>query len=101
LSKIAWFEHFPGSKNNVFCNDVIRAVARGAGFDLYERPYPFKFGEDFGWFGENYPSAMFGLGAGLNSPALHHADYDFPEEIIETGVRMFVGVIERHLGSVA
>jgi metal-dependent amidase/aminoacylase/carboxypeptidase family protein len=37
---------------------------------------------------------MFGLGAGTNAPALHHADYDFPEEIIETGISMFTSLIK-------
>jgi metal-dependent amidase/aminoacylase/carboxypeptidase family protein len=32
---------------------------------------------------------MFGLGAGINTPALHNPDYDFPDEIIATGVSVF------------
>ena len=32
---------------------------------------------------------MFGLGAGKTTPALHHADYDFPDELIPTGINMF------------
>ena len=35
---------------------------------------------------------MFGIGAGENHPALHNPDYDFPDEIIETGVSMFYGI---------
>ena len=55
---------------------------------------PFKFGEDFGWFSKKYKAAMFGIGAGLQSPALHQANYDFPDEIIETGMNMFKGIID-------
>jgi metal-dependent amidase/aminoacylase/carboxypeptidase family protein len=40
---------------------------------------------------------MFGIGAGLQTPALHQANYDFPDEIIETGMNMFKGIIERIL----
>ena len=36
---------------------------------------------------------MFGLGAGINTPALHHNNYDFPEELIETGIKMFTSII--------
>ena len=36
---------------------------------------------------------MFGLGAGINTPALHNSDYDFPDEIIETGITMFKSII--------
>jgi len=42
---------------------------------------------------------MFGLGAGENSPALHHEDYDFPDEIIETGAKMFYDIITHILVS--
>ncbi len=40
---------------------------------------------------------MFGIGAGLQTPALHQANCDFPEEITETGMNMFKGIIERIL----
>jgi hypothetical protein len=29
---------------------------------------------------------MFGLGSGTDSPALHNPDYDFPDDIITTGI---------------
>lgn len=90
---ISWFDYFPASVNNTECNDLIRKAAAGNGFEVKERPLPFKFGEDFGWYSAQYPSAMFGLGAGLNSPALHHQDYDFPDEITGTGIEMFCAII--------
>lgn len=40
---------------------------------------------------------MFGPGAGEKSPALHHADYDFPDEIIETGIEMFLAIVNQIL----
>jgi metal-dependent amidase/aminoacylase/carboxypeptidase family protein len=40
---------------------------------------------------------MFGLGAGMETPALHNADYDFPDEIIETGINMFQSIISNIL----
>ena len=36
---------------------------------------------------------MFGLGAGMKTPALHNANYDFPDEIIATGIEMFKTII--------
>ena len=36
---------------------------------------------------------MFGLGAGENVPELHNPDYDFPDELIETGVKIFSGIV--------
>ncbi|HRF20382.1 MAG TPA: hypothetical protein PK977_19520, partial [Chitinophagaceae bacterium] len=71
------------------------AVANG--LSIKEQPLPFKFGEDFGWYTTEYKSALFGIGAGIHHPALHHADYDFPDAIIETGIKMFGSIIEQVL----
>ena len=38
---------------------------------------------------------MFGLGAGEDCPAIHNPDYDFPEELIETGVDLFSEIIHQ------
>lgn len=88
-----WFEHFPASQNDFECNNLVLEAAKSNGFKMIERPYPFKFGEDFGWFSKKYKTAMFGLGSGENCPALHHSNYDFPDEIIETGIDMFKTII--------
>tara|TARA_R110000868_G_scaffold27798_2_gene105027 strand:- start:778 stop:1908 length:1131 start_codon:yes stop_codon:yes gene_type:complete len=93
--EIDWFEYFPASINDSNCNKYIAEVALTNGFELIEKEFPFKFGEDFGWFSKKYKTAMFGIGAGINSPALHHADYDFPDEIIGTGIKMFTSLIEK------
>lgn len=94
---IEWFDYFPASKNDDQCNNYINKAASGFGFKKNLRPFPFKFGEDFGWFSAKYKSAMFGLGAGEDTPALHHADYDFPDELIETGINMFTGILDQIL----
>jgi len=92
-SKLDWLEYFPASKNDTESNSYVKLAAKENKFKLIERPNPFKFGEDFGWFSRTYKTAMFGLGAGLSSPALHNADYDFPDEIIDTGFLMFKSII--------
>ncbi len=95
--EIEWLEYFPASANHIECNSHIIKAATKNHLKIYERSYPFKFGEDFGWFAKEYKTAMFGLGAGINTPALHNADYDFPDEIIETGITMFKSVISNIL----
>lgn len=92
--KIDWFEYFPATKNDSFCNQLIYQAAQKNNFKIIKQDLPFKFGEDFGWFSQKYKAAMFGLGAGVDSPALHHAEYDFPDVLIPTGMRMFEGIIE-------
>lgn len=92
-----WFDYFPATINDGYCNKLIKNAAEINGFTVIEKAHPFKFGEDMGWFSRKYKVGMFGLGAGLNSPALHHDDYDFPDEIINTGIQMFTTIITQIL----
>ncbi|NIT59728.1 MAG: amidohydrolase, partial [Aliifodinibius sp.] len=55
---------------------------------------PFSWSEDFGHFTKKYKGAMFGLGAGRSHPALHAQNYDFPDEIISSGIAMFMQIIK-------
>jgi len=66
-------------------------------FDYVEMDVPNPWGEDFGYITSNIKGAMFGLGSGVTNPDLHNPDYDFPDEIIETGKSMFVHLIDQAL----
>jgi amidohydrolase len=92
-----WLEYFPASNNAPECCSTIKKAAKELNLNLIEKPHPFKFGEDFGWYAKTYKCAMFGLGAGIHTPALHNADYDFPDEIIETGITLFISIISNLL----
>ena len=37
---------------------------------------------------------MFGLGSGEKTPALHNPDYDFPNDILATGIQQFYQIIQ-------
>ena len=91
--EISWLEYFPASENDPESNSHVKQAALKNAYNIVDRPYPFKFGEDFGWYGRRYRSAMFGLGAGLDTAPLHSADYDFPDALIATGHAMFRTVI--------
>jgi amidohydrolase len=95
--RIDWFDFFPSAINDTACNELIRKAAAANGFAVTAQPVPFKFGEDFGWYTAEIKSAMFGIGAGEDHPALHHADYDFPDELIETGIKIFGSIIKQVL----
>lgn len=95
--EVDWFEYFPSANNNAICNTLIKEAASVNNFDVIKKPNPFKFGEDFGWFSKQYRTAMFGLGAGVDTPALHSRTYDFPDVIILTGLNMFKGIIVKIL----
>lgn len=85
---------FHANLNDVSATNMVRAAAASKKYVITERTYPFKWGEDFGLFTSLYKGCMFGLGAGEHLPALHNPDYDFPDELIETGVNLFSGIIE-------
>jgi amidohydrolase len=87
--KITWIQGFQANENNAVAADHIRNAATTNNFELLEKETPFTWGEDFGLFTQQYPGAMFGLGSGINTPALHNPDYDFPDEIISTGISVF------------
>jgi len=59
---------------------------------------PMRASEDFGRFGQRAPAAMFFLGAGEHHPNLHNPDYDFPDDLIGIGTRVFMRTIRDLLG---
>ncbi|SNS32070.1 amidohydrolase [Belliella buryatensis] len=56
---------------------------------------PFRWSEDFGLFSSHTKTLLFGLGSGRNQPQLHENNYDFPDEIIPSGVSMFREIINQ------
>lgn len=91
--EFTYTESFFANQNERECVQLVQKAAADAELTLVWREYPFKWGEDFGLFTTNYKGCMFGLGAGKETPALHNPDYDFPDDLIETGVNMFLGII--------
>jgi amidohydrolase len=87
--KTSWTQSFQANENDKTAVTFIKKAAKINSFELFEKEKPFTWGEDFGLFTQHYPGAMFGLGSGVNTPALHNPDYDFPDEIIATGVAVF------------
>ncbi|MFT4534528.1 MAG: amidohydrolase [Saprospiraceae bacterium] len=97
-SEIEWTHHFVANENNAEAVDTIFQAAINSKVSVISSPYPFKWGEDFGLFTQHYKGAMFGIGAGKNTPALHNPDYDFPDAIIPTGVNVFYNIASNILG---
>lgn len=87
-------EEFTATANGQISFDMIRQAAAQLGLNFNQMDRPFRWGEDFGEFTKRYEGAMFGLGAGQNRPDLHNPDYDFPDEILESGITMFSELIK-------
>lgn len=90
---LEWLEDFPSINNELSATDFIRNSAKTIRLDLQSINDPFSWGEDFGHFTKKYKGAMFGLGAGIKTPALHNPDYDFPDELITSGSDLFIEII--------
>ena len=86
-------QNFHANVNDATATNWVRQAARKIGLEVIERSAPLKGGEDFGIFTSRFPCCMFGLGAGEDLPALHNPDYDFPDAILESGVRVFEEVV--------
>jgi len=63
-----------------------------------EAALPMRASEDFGIFGHKAKSAMFFLGAGECTPSLHNPDYDFPDDLIPIGSKIFMRAARNLLG---
>ena len=95
--KPEWFEEFRACVNDPRCHEIVMQAAKSVEFNAVELEEPFPWGEDFGFFTEKNKGAMFALGAGKETPPMHHPGYDFPDELILTGIKMFAGIIEKIL----
>lgn len=97
--EIEWVEEFPSTKNDNDCVEIIAQCAEENNLRINEIDMPFRWSEDFGHFTHNYKGTLFGLGSGINQPQLHNPDYDFPDEIILPGTKMFYSIIKKILES--
>lgn len=92
---VQWHEPFSATVNDPEAVALIRSAARKLDLPLVEREEAFRWSEDFGEFTAKFPGALFGLGSGERHPDLHTPDYDFPDEIIEPGIRIFQEIINQ------
>ena len=86
---------FPSTENDPAVVDVIGRSATELDLRIGQLETPFAWSEDFGHFTSRYGGALFGLGSGLDSPPLHHPEYDFPDDLIGIGVNLLHRITER------
>ncbi len=90
---ISYIEKFPATVNDEECIEAIEKAAVKNSLTVKTPEQPFRWSEDFAHFTKHFKGALFGLGAGKNHPGLHDPYYDFPDEIIESGVSLFSSVL--------
>ncbi len=85
---VKWTERFPATGNNEFINGILLRLGKEAGLSIKHMEKAFRWSEDFGWFTKQYQGSLFGIGAGKGHPQLHSPDYDFPDDLLETGTKI-------------
>ncbi|QDU83946.1 putative hydrolase YxeP [Planctomycetes bacterium Pla163] len=90
---VTWTERFPATENHPAVVRVVERAARANGLDVRRAEHPFSWSEDFGHFTSSTCGALFGLGSGVDQPPLHHPDFDFPDDLLEPAVRLFVAAL--------
>jgi amidohydrolase len=92
---LEYSEVFPATVNDKECVEFIQEAAGENQLALESISKPYKWSEDFGYYTQKYKGGFFGLGAGINQAALHNPNYNFPDEIINTGINMFYSIYHK------
>lgn len=96
--ELSWHEAFAATESDDGCVATIAAAAESAGIDVSWLDEPFRWSEDFGYFTAAFRGAFFGLGSGTGQPQLHDDGYDYPDELIAIGAKVYRAIIDSHLG---
>jgi len=71
-----------------------RAAVRAFGAEAVLEPRPSMAAEDFPFLLEKAPGAYLWLGLGDKQGGLHNPRFDFNDDAIEIGIRLFLGILE-------
>ncbi|WP_291785010.1 amidohydrolase [Cecembia sp.] len=88
-------EVFAATHNDPDAWELGNQAAKNLGLKTKHIRIPFRWSEDFGLFSSYTKTLLFGLGSGKKQPQLHEPNFDFPDELIPTGVDMFKEIIQQ------
>lgn len=89
---------FAACMNDPQATAILARALEAQGISHRPDDLPMRASEDFGRFGATARTAMVFLGAGLDHPRLHNPDYDFPDDLIPVGARLFHHITHQLLG---
>ncbi|SFF12009.1 amidohydrolase [Sulfitobacter brevis] len=92
-------DDFAASINDAEAAQVAMAALGRLGVAHGPEGLPMRASEDFGVFGHDARSAMLCLGPGEDHATLHNPDYDFPDDLIPLGARIFEQIARDLMGS--
>lgn len=88
---ISYHDDFAACANDPQATEHFATVLDQMGIAHSQGDLPERASEDFGRFSTlpGTKGAMVFLGSGLDHPALHNPDYDFPDDLIPIGIEIF------------
>ena len=81
---------FPETRNDPMAVERVLSAAKKCHFETLEMKEPWRASEDFGYYTKLCSGALVYIGNGMDHPEVHTSEYDFCDEIIPTGVDLFV-----------
>jgi amidohydrolase len=99
-ARLTWVEGCPATINDPAMAALARrAAVRAFGDSKCVEPRPSMAGEDFPFFLEKAPGAYLWLGLGNARGSLHNPRFDFNDAALETGIRLFLAILEEKSGT--
>ncbi len=99
-ARLHWVEGCPATVNDAAMAALARrAAVRAFGEAAVVEPRPSMAAEDFPFFLEKAPGAYLWLGLGDKNGSLHNPRFDFNDDALGTGIRLFMAILEEKLGA--
>lgn len=96
---ISWHEEYAVTVNDQHCTDVLEKTCLKNNFEVLKLEEPFRWSEDFSYFSKAYKSCFFGIGSGVEQPQLHNEYYDYPDDLIPTGAKIYKCIVDEILNN--
>ena len=88
-------DYFPETLSDSKCVSKIKSAAKNLCLKIIDMPEAIRASEDFGFYTKQIHGAIFYIGNGENYPEIHTSEYDFNDEILETGVEIFKEILNQ------
>lgn len=83
---------FPAVVSDAGCCARVKQAAKALGCPVQYLTEGIRSSEDFGWYTEAIPGAMFFYGNGENYPQIHTREYDFPDDALSCIAALFYAI---------
>lgn len=92
--EVSYCEAFPETANAPGPVRRVFEACRAAGVPAQTLQAPMRCSEDFGWYLQKRPGAIFYVGDGEAHAPLHDAMFDFPDEALRTAADVFFAIAQ-------